>query len=79
MGRLRHSLGVLGTGTALKATASVIAASVPRRSLPRRFGWFDIKLFVVVVVSSTVSYREESAHNGQIAALIGSPWHGDGP
>ena len=64
-------------GTALMATVSVIATSVPRRSLPRWFVWFDIKLFIVV--SSTVSYREESAHNGLITALIGHPWHGDGP
>ena len=77
MGWSQRSLGVLGTGTALMATSSVIAASVPRRSLPCRFVWFGIKLFVVV--SLTVSYREESAHNGPIAALIGRPWHGDGP
>ena len=43
------------------------------------FGVVVISIWGVVVLSSTLTYREENAPNGPIAALIRRPWHCGGP
>ena len=58
---------------ALRATASVLRVGC---GCQYHFGG---RFPSTVFLSSAVSYCEENAQNGPIAALIRRPWHCDGP